>query len=168
MAPRGRSGKKSSKGLLTKVIVMVVVAELAGVIGSVFTLPAIGSWYASLVKPWFTPSSWVFGPVWTTLYALMGIAAGIVWHTKAEKRQTALNLYFGQLGLNVIWSLLFFGLRSPLYALGEIVVLWIAIALTIRAFYPISKNAAMLLVPYILWVTVATALNAGVWLLNVA
>jgi tryptophan-rich sensory protein len=158
--------KKNSSSLLTKIIIMVVVAELAGIVGSVFTFPAIGSWYASLVKPWFTPPSWVFGPVWTILYALMGIAAGLVWHAKKTPAHPALKIYFVQLGLNVIWSLLFFGLRSPLLALVEIVILWFAIALTIRAFYPISKNAAMLLVPYILWVTVATALNAGVWLLN--
>lgn len=160
---------KSQKGLLSKIIIMVVVAEMAGIVGSVFTFPAIGSWYAGLVKPWFTPPSWVFGPVWTILYALMGIAAGLVWHAKkTAERQAAIKIYFIQLGLNVIWSLLFFGLRSPAYALVEIIVLWIAIALTIKAFYPISKNAAMLLVPYILWVTVATALNAGVWLLNAA
>jgi len=158
--------KKNS--LLVKIIIMMILAELAGVIGSVFTFPAIGSWYASLAKPWFTPPSWVFGPVWTILYALMGIAAGLVWHAKKTLAHPTLKIYFGQLGLNVIWSLLFFGLRSPLLALIEIIALWIAIALTIRAFYPISKNAAMLLIPYILWVTVATALNAGVWLLNVA
>ncbi|MBI2972114.1 MAG: tryptophan-rich sensory protein [Candidatus Aenigmarchaeota archaeon] len=160
--------KKNSRSLLTKIIIMIVVAELAGVVGSAFTFPVIGAWYASLVKPWFTPPSWVFGPVWTILYALMGIAAGLIWHAKKTLSHPALKLYFGQLGLNVVWSILFFGLRSPLLALIEIIVLWITIALTIRAFYMISKNAALLLVPYILWVTVAAALNAGVWLLNAA
>lgn len=163
------SPNKSKNSLLKKIVIMIIIAELAGVIGSVFTFPAIGSWYASLAKPWFTPPAWIFGPAWTVLYALMGIAAGLVWHArKANARQAALKLYFAQLGLNVLWSLIFFGMHSPLYALVNIVVLWIVIALTIKAFYPISKNAAMLLVPYILWVTFATALNAGVWLLNAA
>lgn len=160
-------------GLLPKIVIMVIVAELAGVVGSFFTLPAIATWYEGLVKPWFTPPAWVFGPAWTILYALMGTAAALVWHegTKMERRKRAssshaLALYWMQLALNVLWSIIFFGLRAPFYALASIVVLWIAVALTIRAFYPISKNAAMLLVPYILWVTFATALNAAVWLLN--
>ena len=151
---------------IEKIIIMIVIAELAGIIGSIFTTPAIGSWYASLNKPWFTPPSWVFGPVWLTLYALMGIAAGIVWHSKSKIKERALQIYGFQLFLNLVWSLLFFGLRNPLYGLIDIVLMWIAIAATIFMFYKVNKKSAALLIPYIIWVTIATALNYYVLVLN--
>ncbi|MEK6887357.1 MAG: TspO/MBR family protein [Candidatus Aenigmatarchaeota archaeon] len=151
---------------LKKIIIMIVIAELVGIIGSVFTAPAIGSWYASLNKPWFTPPSWVFGPVWLTLYALMGIAAGLVWHSKSKIKERVLQMYGFQLFLNLVWSLLFFGLRNPLYGLIDIVLMWIAIAATIFMFYKVNKKSAGLLVPYIIWVSIATALNYYVLVLN--
>ncbi|MEM5804912.1 MAG: TspO/MBR family protein [Candidatus Aenigmatarchaeota archaeon] len=144
----------------------IAACELAGSIGSVFTAPNIEGWYASLNKPFFTPPNWVFGPVWITLFCLMGIAAYLVWESKSKLKKEALCYFGGQFCLNVLWSLLFFGLRSPLYGLICIVLLWFAILLTIIKFKKVDKIAAWLLVPYLAWVTVATALNAAVWMLN--
>ncbi|HLD20113.1 MAG TPA: TspO/MBR family protein [Patescibacteria group bacterium] len=158
-----------------KFIIAIVVSELAGIIGSVFTTPSIPTWYAGLVKPVFNPPSWVFGPVWTTLFALMGISLFWIW----QKRPYILEnirmlwvwrmgvvLFSGQLILNTLWSIIFFGLRSPGGALIEIVFLWLAILSTIIAFAKISKLAAWLLVPYIVWVGFAMYLNYSIWRLN--
>ncbi len=155
-----------------KIIISIVVAEAAGLIGSIFTFPAITEWYATLVKPWFTPPAWVFGPAWTILYALMGAAAALMWDAgKGKKkggitRKGALAIYGIQLGLNVLWSFIFFGLRSPYLAMIEIAALWVAVAITIFHFSQFSRKAALLLVPYILWITFAAALNFSVWMLN--
>jgi len=151
-----------------RLAVSIVICQLAGVIGAIFTTPNIASWYVTLNKPSFTPPNWVFGPVWITLYTLMGISAWIIWEKGAKKKATRETLYpFGaQLALNTIWSILFFGLKSPLYGLMAIVPLWLLILYTILKFYKIDKTAAYLLVPYILWGTVATYLNYMVWLLN--
>ncbi|MBI2046163.1 MAG: tryptophan-rich sensory protein [Parcubacteria group bacterium] len=156
-----------------KLIIAIVVSELAGIIGSVFTTPSIGGWYAGIVKPALNPPAWVFGPVWTTLFALMGIAAFLVWSSYAEasadkkKRiKLALILFGIQLILNMLWSIIFFGLHSPGGALIDIVFLWLAILATIIAFAKISKPAAWLLVPYILWVSFASYLNFAIWSLN--
>ena len=151
-------------------ILSVGVCLLAGIIGSYFTTPNIATWYASLQKPFFSPPSWVFAPVWTTLYILMGIALWLVWRewktTENSDARLAFTLFFTQLGLNVLWSVLFFGLRSPLAGMIGIIVLWIAILATIVVFFRISKTAGLLLIPYIAWVTAASALNLGVLVLN--
>ena len=146
----------------------IAVCLLAGVIGSVFTMPAIPGWYASLNKPSFSPPSWLFGPVWTILYLLMGISAYLVWKNglQAPNVKSALSIFGVQLALNLLWSILFFGLHSPFAGLVCIVLLWVSIALTIVAFNRISRKAALLLVPYILWVTFAALLNFTVWQLN--
>ncbi len=151
-----------------KLIIAIVVSELAGIIGSVFTISAIPNWYAGLVKPALNPPSWVFGPVWTTLYALMGIAAFLVWRNGWERKEvkTALSIFGLQLFLNAIWSIIFFGLHSPGWALVDIVALWFAIVWTIAVFYKISKPAAYLLLPYILWVSFASYLNYAIWAFN--
>ncbi len=156
-----------------KLIIAIVVSELAGIIGSVFTTPSIAGWYAGIVKPALNPPAWVFGPVWTTLFALMGIAAFLVWSSYAEASEDkkkgvkiALALFGIQLVLNMIWSIIFFGLHSPGGALSEIVFLWLAILATIVVFYKISRPAAWLLVPYILWVSFAAYLNYAIWALN--
>ncbi len=157
--------------LFAKIIIMIAVAELAGMIGSIFTAPSIATWYAALNKPVWTPPNWLFAPVWIMLYALMGVAAALVWNSKAKNKrmkQAAMKIYFSQLGLNVLWTLLFFGLRSPLLSFVEILVLWMAVVLTIAAFYRVSKQAAFLLIPYIAWVTIAAALNLSVLMLNAA
>lgn len=151
-----------------KFIISIVVAELAGVIGSVFTAPAIDSWYANLVKPELSPPNWVFGPVWTTLFALMGIAAFLIWRKGLNRKDVkiALGLFIGQLALNALWSIIFFGLHSPAGAFVEIIFLWLAILATIIAFYKISRLSALLLLPYVLWVSFAGYLNFSIWQIN--
>jgi|WetSurMetagenome_2_1015567.scaffolds.fasta_scaffold121094_3 translocator protein len=146
----------------------VILCELAGIIGAAFTFDAIPTWYAGLNKPFFTPPSWVFGPAWTTLYALMGIAAYLVWEKGTARKdvRSALGLFGTQLALNTAWSIAFFGLRSPWAGVAIIILLWIAIAATTRAFWGISKNAGYLMVPYILWVSFAAILNVAVAVLN--
>lgn len=153
---------------IAKVISAIVVCQLVGVVGSLFTYPSISTWYVSLRKPIFTPPNWIFAPVWITLFTLMGISAYLIWNKGMKNRQvkTALFIFGIQLALNALWSLLFFGLQSPLYALIEMVVLWAVIALTILRFYKISKKAGLLLLPYIVWVTIAMILNFYVWRLN--
>jgi len=151
-----------------KLIIAVVVSLMAGVLGSVFTSEAIPTWYATLEKPDFTPPNWVFAPVWTTLYILMGVAAYLVWREGFHKTEVkiALTLYAIQLTLNVLWSMIFFGLRNPLYGLFDISALIILLILTTKQFREINKNAALLLMPYLLWVLYASLLNFNIWLLN--
>lgn len=151
-----------------KLIIAITVSELVGIVGSVFTAPSVASWYAELAKPVINPPAWVFGPVWTTLFALMGIAAFLVWREGLERKSVkiALGIFIGQLVFNTLWSIIFFGLHSPGGALVEIVFLWLAIAATIVAFARIFKPAAWLLLPYILWVSFAIYLNYALWTLN--
>jgi tryptophan-rich sensory protein len=139
----------------------------AAAIGGRFTAMSVGDWYPTLAKPPLAPPAWVFGPVWTTLYTLMAIAAWLVWRRGGWRSQSGpLALFLVQLALNVAWSGLFFGLRSPGLAFGEIVLLWLAIAATASQFWRQSRAAALLLVPYLLWVTFAGYLNFGYWRLN--
>ena len=133
-----------------KLILTIIVCQIAGVIGSIFTTPAIPEWYATLQKPFFTPPSWLFGPAWITLYTLMGISLYLVWNKRDKRVKEAVSIFFVQLILNSVWSILFFGLRSPFLAFIEIIILWIAILFTILKFYRISKNAGLLLIPYII------------------
>lgn len=151
-----------------KLIISVVGCELVGIISAFFTISAIPTWYTTLNKPPFSPPNWVFGPAWTLLYLLMGVSFYLIWRQdwKKKKIKTAGIFFLIQLGLNFLWSLVFFGLRSPLLGLINIVLMWILIAVTMRKFYPLSKLAFYLLVPYILWVSFATALNAAIVLLN--
>jgi tryptophan-rich sensory protein len=151
-----------------KLAASLVLCLLAGFIGSIFTTPKIGGWYAGLNKPSWQPPAWLFGPVWTLLYVLMGIALYLVWRTglAAKGVKVALAVFLAQLVLNALWSFAFFGAESPLAGLVVIVALWAMIAATIAAFAPVSRAAAALLVPYILWVSFATILNAAIYLLN--
>ncbi len=141
---------------------------LAGGVGGVATSKSVATWYPTLKKPALNPPGWIFGPVWTTLYLLMGIAHYLVVREEAEAKlsRPARLFYWLQLALNSLWSVLFFGRRSPLAALVEIVFLWVAIVLTILTFARISRTAALLLLPYLLWVSFATYLNASIWHLN--
>jgi tryptophan-rich sensory protein len=143
----------------------ILLAEGAGIVGSFFTTSNIPTWYATLTKPPIAPPNWVFGPVWTTLFLLMGIAAYFVWRTGVRSR-SALQIFGIQLALNVLWSLIFFGLQNPGAAFIEIILLWLAIVWTIYAFSRHSKLAAWLLVPYIAWVSFASVLNYFIWVLN--
>ena len=141
---------------------------LAAGIGSVFTTSAIDTWYTTLQKPFFNPPNWVFGPVWTLLYLLMGISLYTFWNTKThtKEKRRGLNLFFVQLALNVLWSILFFGLKSPIGAFIGIILLWLAIYLTIRKFLEVSKLAGWLLIPYLAWASFATILNLSTVFLN--
>lgn len=148
-------------------IISILIAQLAGLVGSIFTMPAITTWYAELAKPSFTPPSYVFGPAWAMLYTLMGLAAYRIW----EKRSTsgarrALVLYGTQLVLNALWSYAFFGMHNPLAGVGVIVLLWIVVFVTMIFFYRVDKTAGWLLVPYVVWISFAGALNYAVWMLN--
>jgi len=151
-----------------KFLGLIVLCIVIGSIGSIFTTPSIGTWYDSINKPSFTPPNWVFGPVWITLFTLMGIALYLVIEhgLKKKKIKTAVTIFGIQFFFNVLWSVLFFGLRQPLYAFIEIIALWIMIALTIITFYKIEKRAGLVLLPYLIWVSIATALNFYVWILN--
>lgn len=148
-----------------KLVFCIAVSELAGVIGSFFTMPSIPNWYAALEKPALNPPAWVFAPVWTALFALMGIAAFFIWMQGIERRDVkiALVIFGGQLALNILWSVLFFGKHNPGAAFVEIIFLWLAIAVMIFVFSKISRLAAWLLVPYILWVSFAGYLNYSIW-----
>lgn len=152
----------------TALIAAVLICELAGLIGSAFTYPSISDWYTKLNKPSFSPPNWLFAPVWVMLYLFMGVSAYLVWEKGMKKKEVrdALSIFVVQLLLNTLWSLLFFGLRCPLCGLLGIAVLWVAILLTIIKFRRISKTAALLLLPYILWVSFAVLLNFYVWMLN--
>jgi benzodiazapine receptor len=145
-----------------------VLCELVGILATPFTIGAIETWYTTLEKPFFTPPNWVFAPVWTLLYMLMGISFFHIWTQgwKKEKNRKAGMFFFVQLFLNFTWSFLFFGLRSPLLGLVNITLLWIMILLTMKKFFPLSKSAAFLLLPYLLWVSLAVALNIAIVILN--
>ncbi len=155
-------------GNIYKLVTSIVVCQLAGLIGGIFTAPAIPTWYAALQKPSFTPPNWLFAPAWTTLYLLMGIAAFAVWRNglDSQRVKTALSYFLAQLLLNVLWSVAFFGLKSPLSGVLVIAGLWVAILVTILKFFGISRVAGILFLPYIMWVTFAAALNVSVWILN--
>ena len=153
---------------IIKFLVSVVACFAAGGIGSLFTFKAIQTWYARLKKPPYTPPNWVFGPVWTTLYILMGISVFLVWQKEliTSGATLAFILFWVQLSINALWSIIFFGIRSKWGGVITIIVLWFLILATIIASFPISIWAGVLLIPYLLWVSIASYLNVGVWLLN--
>ncbi|MBP9718550.1 tryptophan-rich sensory protein [Candidatus Gracilibacteria bacterium] len=153
---------------LVQLAFCVVVVELAGIVGSLFTIPSIPTWYATLQKPLLSPPSWVFGPVWTALYFLMGVSLFLVLRKGVKERRVkeAALIFCIQLGLNVLWSLLFFGLHSPILALIDIIALWFSIGWTIVVFYKLSRPAGLLLIPYLAWVSFASYLNYAIWIIN--
>ncbi len=146
----------------------VAIPQVAGGIGGVATASSVKTWYRTIKKPAWNPPNWVFGPVWTTLYLLMGVASWLVWRERGreDEKKTALAWYGAQLGLNTLWSLIFFGGRKIGLAGLEIGLLWTAILGTAVRFYRIRPLAGLLLVPYALWTTFAAVLNATVWRLN--
>jgi tryptophan-rich sensory protein len=151
----------------TALIVSTGTCLLVGVSGSLVTATSVREWYPYIQKPSWTPPSAVFGPVWTMLYLLMGVSAWLIWrNTEGSARRPALLIFVTQLVLNGTWSFLFFGLRSPGWAALEIVLLWSSIVATMLAFARISRLAASLLLPYLLWVSYAAALNTAIWNLN--
>ncbi len=182
---------QSNSGQVFKLIISIVVSECAGIIGAIFTTSSIAGWYAGLAKPALNPPAWVFGPVWTILFALIGIALFLVWkndwkvvhHLFAEKRKAwnklsqrlwmgdlqkvnIITLFWMQLVLNILWSVLFFGLHLPGAAFFEIMALWFSILYVAVNFWRVSKTAAWLLAPYLVWVGFAAYLNLAIWMLN--
>ncbi len=152
-----------------KLFISILIPLLVGGIAGYFTSSGVDGWYATANKPWFNPPNWIFAPVWTTLYVMMGIAFYLVWRTEtisSSVKQTAVILFVIQLTLNFFWSLIFFKLQQPGWAFAEIIVMWLAILFTILWFGKISSTAAWLLVPYICWVSFASVLNYAIWKLN--
>ncbi|MFA6339090.1 MAG: TspO/MBR family protein [Candidatus Paceibacterota bacterium] len=151
-----------------KCVIAVVVTQFAGIIGSFFTVSAIPTWYTTIQRSQLNPPNWIFGPVWTTLYFLMGISAFLIWKKGFERKEVrnALYIFAFQLALNTLWSIIFFGLHSLRGAFIEIIILWLVIIWTMVAFYKISRPAAYLLLPYITWVTFASYLSYSVMVLN--
>lgn len=147
-------------------IAFIFICEAVGLLGGLVTYSSLGSWYADLQKPELAPPNWIFGPVWTSLYALMGISAWIIYQSRSDKRKRALTIFFIQLFINFLWSFLFFGLKSTLFGLLGIVILLATIILTMIKFFKISKFAFALLVPYLVWVSFATYLAGALWVLN--
>ena len=149
---------------LPGLLAAVVVCELAGIVPSLLTADDVSTWYTTIQKPAFTPPSWVFGPVWTTLYLLMGVSLYLVW--RGENNRIALAAFAVQLGLNAAWTLVFFGMRWPAGGLAVIVALLAAIVVTVATAARVDRRAALLLVPYLAWVAFATLLNVEIWRLN--
>ena len=150
-----------------KLILSIVLCVSLGSVGGLVTVNEIPTWYATLNKPSFNPPNWLFGPVWTTLYVLMGISVYLIWKQPVStERNKALQLFILQFILNFCWSFIFFGLHATGWALIEMIALWILILLSILHFAKHSKTAAWLLVPYIAWVSFALLLNAAIWKLN--
>lgn len=151
-----------------KLFLSILIPLLVGGISGFFTSSGVQGWYAVANKPWFNPPNWIFAPVWTALYILMGGAAFLIWRAAADHtvKQTALILFVVQLTLNFFWSLIFFKLQQPGWALVEIAAMWLAILFTILWFGKISSAAAWLMVPYISWVSFASVLNYAIWKLN--
>lgn len=152
-----------------KLIISILFCQLAGLLSGIFTESGISNWYSNLEKPAFTPPNWVFAPAWITLYALMGISFFLIWKNYSSKNKDvnlAIILFFVQLSLNVIWSPVFFGFKQIFGGLIIIFLLFIAILSTILQFYKISKPAALLLIPYLIWVGFASVLNFYIWRLN--
>jgi benzodiazapine receptor len=153
---------------IVKLVVSLVACQCAGAIGSIATTPAIPTWYATLQKPSFSPPNWLFAPAWITLYLLMGVAAFLIWRKGFKQKgvRAALVIFLVQLVLNALWSVVFFGLQSPLWGVVVIIALWIAILITIIKFFKLSTAAGSLMLPYILWVSFAAVLNIALFMLN--
>ena len=152
-----------------KLIASLLICLLAGVIGSVFTSSSVDTWYKTLNKPFFNPPDWIFAPVWTVLYIIMGISLFLVWSSSnisSDTKTKSLGSFGIQLFLNILWSVFFFGLKNPLLAFVEIILLWFAIIITVVFFKRISVLATVLLIPYLLWVTFASFLNYSIFIMN--
>jgi len=150
-----------------KLLVSLLLPLGVGAIAGIFTSKAIPGWYATLNQPSFNPPNWVFGPVWTTLYILMGISLFLIWRLEpGKKRNQAILVFTGQLLLNFCWSFFFFHFKMTGVALIDILALWIMIVVMLIRFYKLTPLAAYINIPYLLWVTFATALNAGYFWLN--
>lgn len=154
------------KNLLALGVALLVCFAVAG-LGGWWTMGGLREWYPTLVKPSWNPPNWVFGPVWTALYAMMAVASWMIWKRRDHPGALmALGVFGVQLFLNLAWSGLFFGLRNPGWAFADILALWVAIATVIVLAWPVDRAASLLLIPYLGWVTFATALNFSIWQIN--
>jgi len=154
------------KSILPLLISILIVFSF-GFIGSFFTTSSITNWYAFINKPLFSPPNWIFAPVWTLLYILMGISAFLIWKKRDNLKTKQAFIFYGiQLILNALWSIIFFGMHNPGLALLEIIILWLFILITLIKFYKINKIAGLLFIPYLLWVSFASILNYAIWMLN--
>jgi len=151
---------------IIRLLVSIGLCQGVGVIAGLLTAQSVKTWYPALLKPWFTPPGWVFAPAWITLYLLMGISLYLVWQKQGSLGTPAAIVFFVQLGLNGIWSLVFFGARSPFWAFLEISLLWMAILFTILLFVRIVPAAGYLMIPYLLWVSFASVLTFSIWKMN--
>jgi len=152
---------------LLKLLASIVFCEGVGLLGAVFTIPSITTWYLYLNKPIFNPPNWIFGPVWTMLYLLMGVSLFLLLEKQLKKQKNFLVALFSiQLFLNFLWSVVFFGWHFPVWALVDIMLLWLSIALLIVDFWKFSKQASLMLIPYLLWVSFASILNLSIVILN--
>lgn len=153
---------------IPKWIVSIIIVYIAGAIGTLFTLKEITTWYVYLAKPGWAPPNWVVGPIWSTLYILIGTALFLIWRKGLGRKdvQMALVVFAVQLIINVAWSLVFFGSHSIFGGLVMVILLWIAILINIFVFYRISKPAGLLLIPYLVWVTIAAYLQYNLFILN--
>lgn len=154
---------------ITRILTVVVTCLAIGYFSGMVTRSSIATWYPTLIKPSFNPPNWIFAPVWSMLYVMMGVAAGLVWNrieSEKEAVKKALLFFAIQLALNALWSFLFFGLMNPMLAGLEIIILWLMIYETYLQFAKINKIAGYLLLPYLAWVSFATVLNASIWWLN--
>jgi len=153
---------------IAKLVGSIAACQGAGAIGSYFTAPQIDTWYATLAKPAFTPPNAVFMPVWLTLYTLMAIAVFLIWRqgVREGKNKQAFVLFWIQLGINAVWSVVFFGFQSILGGFVIIVCLWVMVLVTMLRFFKISLPAGVLLTPYLAWLSIASSLNAWLWVLN--
>ena len=149
-----------------KLVLSLILPQLSGFIGSYFTINAIPTWYAYLNKPAFSPPNWLFGPVWLTLYLMMGIAVYLNWIKNTKQAKFNVRLFFVHLFFNLIWTPVFFGLKDTLFALYIIIMIWIFIITMIINFRKVNKISSLLLIPYLLWVTFASFLNYFIWRLN--
>ena len=138
-----------------------------GALGSIFTSSSVNNWYESILKPSFNPPNWLFGPVWTILFILMGITLYLLLIAKKSKNRTlTLKLFYAQLGFNLLWSIFFFGWKNPLLALIDLIILWIFILFTLLKTFKVSRRGGYLLIPYLVWVSFAFVLNLSIVLLN--
>ncbi len=150
---------------ILKALGAIIICHLAGIIGSLFTVTSAGSWYETIIRPSWNPPGWIFGPVWLTLYTMMGISLYLVWRS-GNRNWLVFGVFGLQLVLNALWSILFFGMQTPGYAFIEIIILWLSIIASIIIFFSVSRTASYLLIPYALWVSFAAFLNFTIWKLN--
>lgn len=154
------------KSLFAKISVCIGICLALGLLSGFSTADSINSWYRFINKPLWNPPNWIFGPMWTLLYILMGIAVALVWHTQYQNKKPALTFFIIQFAFNIAWSFIFFNLHAIGWAFAEIIIMLLLIVFTTAAFFKISKTAAWLMLPYLIWVSFATVLNGTIWYLN--